>query len=159
VDRNTDLEAYIQVPLERATGLRLGLPVEMVSDTGAVLARSRITFISPQVDTGMQSVLAKSLIANPRREIRSAQFVRARVVWSSHPGLMIPVTAVSRISGQYFAFVAEQGPKGTVARQKPVQVGDITDSSYTVLAGIKPGDQVVVSGTQNLADGAPVAVK
>jgi RND family efflux transporter MFP subunit len=158
VDRNTDLEAYIQVPLERATRLRPGLPVELVSDAGAVLARSRITFISPQVDTGMQSVLVKALITNPRREIRSAQFVRARVVWSSHPGLIIPVTAVTRISGQYFAFVAEQGPKGTVARQSPVQVGDITDSSYTVLAGIKPGDQVIISGTQNLADGAPVSV-
>ena len=158
VDRNTDLEAYIQVPLERATQLRLGLPVDIVSDTGAVLAKSRITFISPQVDTGMQSVLAKALIANPRREIRSAQFVRARVVWSSHPGLMIPVTAVVRISGQYFAFVAEQGSKGSVARQTPVQVGDITDSSYTVLGGIKPGDQVIISGTQSLADGAPVSV-
>ena len=158
VDRNTDLEAYIQVPLERATQLRLGLPVDIVSDTGAVLAKSRITFISPQVDTGMQSVLAKALIANPRREIRSAQFVRARVVWSSHPGLMIPVTAVVRISGQYFAFVAEHAAKGSVARQTPVQVGDITDSSYTVLGGIKPGDQVIISGTQSLADGAPVSV-
>ncbi len=159
VDRNTDLEAYIQVPLERATGLRVGLPVDIVSDAGTVLARSRITFISPQVDTGMQSVLAKALITNPKREIRSAQFVRARVVWNSHPGLMIPVTAIARISGQYFAFVAEQGPKGTIARQTPVQVGDISDSSYTVLAGIKPGDQVIVSGTQTLADGAPVTVK
>lgn len=158
VDRNTDLEAYIQVPLERATQLRLGLPVEIVSDSGAVLAKSRITFVSPQVDTGMQSVLVKTLITNPRREIRSAQFVRARVVWSSHPGLMIPVTAVVRISGQYFAFVAQQGAKGSVARQTPVQVGDITDSSYTVLGGIKPGDQVIVSGTQSLADGAPVTV-
>jgi len=159
VDRNTDLEAYIQVPLERATGLRVGLPVDIVSDAGTVLAHSRITFISPQVDTGMQSVLAKALITNPKREIRSAQFVRARVVWNSHPGLMIPVTAIARISGQYFAFVAEQGPKGTIARQTPVQVGDISDSSYTVLAGIKPGDQVIVSGTQTLADGAPVTVK
>jgi len=158
LDRNTDLEAYIQVPLERATGLRRGLPVDIVSDAGAVLAHSRITFISPQVDTGMQSVLAKALITNPRREIRSAQFVRARVVWSSHPGLMIPVTAVARVSGQYFAFVAGPGPKGTVARQTPVQVGDISGSSYIVLGGIKPGDQVIVSGTQNLADGVPVAV-
>jgi len=158
VDRNTDLKAYIQVPLERATQLRLGLPVDLVSDTGAVLAHSRITFISPQVDTGMQSVLAKALITSPRREVRSAQFVRARVVWNSHPGLMIPVTAVARISGQYFSFIAEGGPKGTVARQIPVQVGDIADSSYTVLGGIKPGDQVIVSGTQNLADGAPVTI-
>jgi multidrug efflux pump subunit AcrA (membrane-fusion protein) len=107
----------------------------------------------------MQSVLAKALITNPRREIRSAQFVRARVVWSSHPGLMIPVTAVARISGQYFTFVAQQGPKGMVARQTPVQVGEITDNSYPVLAGIKPGDQVIVSGAQNLADGAPVKVE
>jgi multidrug efflux pump subunit AcrA (membrane-fusion protein) len=37
-------------------------------------------------------------------------------------------------------------------------VGEINDSSYTVLGGIKPGDQVIVSGTQNLADGAPVTV-
>ncbi|MGE5207468.1 MAG: efflux RND transporter periplasmic adaptor subunit [Chlamydiota bacterium] len=158
VDRNTDLEAYVQVPLERAPGLRLGLPVDIVSDAGTVLAHSRVTFISPQVDTGMQSVLVKALITNPRRGIRSAQFVRARVVWSSHPGLTIPVTAVTRISGQYFAFVAEQGPKGTVTRQVPVQVGEISDSSYTVQGGIKPGDQVIVSGTQNLADGAPVTV-
>ena len=158
VDRNTDLEAYIQVPLERATQLRLGLPVEIVSDAGAVLARSRITFISPQVDTGMQSVLAKALITTPRREIRSAQFVRARVVWSSRPGLMIPVTAVARISGQYFAFVAQPGSTGTVAKQVPVQVGEIADSNYTVQGGIQAGDQVIVSGTQNLADGAPVTI-
>ena len=71
---------------------------------------------------------------------------------------MIPVTAVARVSGQYFTFVAQQDSKGTVARQVPVQVGDITDSSYTVLGGIKPGDEVIISGTQNLADGAPVTV-
>ena len=136
VDRNTDLEAYIQVPLERAPRLRLGLPVEIA----------------------MQSVLAKALISNPRQEIRSAQFVRARVIWSAHPGLMIPVTAVARVSGQYFAFVAERGDKGTVARQRAIEVGQITDNSYTVLAGIRPGEQVIVSGSQNLADGAPVSV-
>ena len=36
-----------------------------------------------------------------------------------------------------------------VARQKPVQLGDITDSSYTVLAGIKPGDQVITDIAAN----------
>jgi multidrug efflux pump subunit AcrA (membrane-fusion protein) len=54
--------------------------------------------------------------------------------------------------------LAEQGSKGSVARQAPVQVGDISDSSYRVLTGIKPGDQVIISGTQSLADGAPVSV-
>ena len=39
--------------------------------------------------------------------------------------LTVPIIAVNRISGQYFVFVAEQGPQGTVARQKPITVGEV----------------------------------
>ena len=65
--------------------------------------------------------------------------------------------AVSRIGGQYFAFVAEKADKGGfVARQKPLKVGQMVGNDYVVLDGIKPGDKVIVSGTQFLMDGAPV---
>ena len=69
---------------------------------------------------------------------------------------MIPVTAVSRVSGQYFAFVAEPKDKGLVARQRPVRLGPILGNDYVVLDGIKPGDRLIVSGAQNLVDGMPV---
>jgi multidrug efflux pump subunit AcrA (membrane-fusion protein) len=124
-----------------------------------VLAESRVTFVSPQVDTATQSVLVKAAIDHAKGVLRSSQFVRARVIWKSEPGLLIPVTAVSRVSGQYFVFVAEAKDKGTVARQRPVRLGSIVGNDYVVLDGIKPGDLLIVSGTQNLADGAPVAVE
>jgi multidrug efflux pump subunit AcrA (membrane-fusion protein) len=68
----------------------------------------------------------------------------------------VPVLAVSRLSGQYFAFVAEEDKGALVARQRPLKLGEIVGNDYVVLDGIKPGDRVIVSGTQFLLDGAPV---
>jgi len=156
VDEKTGLEAYINVPVERALQVRLGTPVEILDGSGKVVTASRVTFVSPQVDNTTQSVLIKAEIAAPKGDVRSSQFVRARVIWKAEPGLLIPVTAVSRVSGQYFAYVAEPKDKGLVARQRPVHLGPIVGNDYVVLDGIKPGDRLIVSGAQNLVDGMSV---
>jgi multidrug efflux pump subunit AcrA (membrane-fusion protein) len=78
------------------------------------------------------------------------------VVWGTQQQPVVPVLAVSRIGGQYFAFVAENQSGKLVAHQKPVRVGDMVGNDYVVLDGVKPGDKVIVSGTQFLVDGAPV---
>jgi RND family efflux transporter MFP subunit len=157
VDRPGSLEAYIYVPVEKSAQLKLNLPVQIVDDAGNLLAASRITFLSPQVDTATQTVLAKATIANSNDHLRTAQVIRARVVWGSQQKPVVPVVAVSRVGGLYFAFVAEPDQKGGyVVRQKPLQVGQIVGNDYVVLDGVKPGDKVVVSGTQFLVDGVPV---
>ncbi|MGB0045002.1 MAG: efflux RND transporter periplasmic adaptor subunit [Terriglobales bacterium] len=157
VDRPGSLEAYIYVPIEKSAQLKMNLPVEIVDGSGNSLATSRITFISPQVDTSTQTVLAKAQIANANDSLRTAQFIRARVIWGSQEKPVVPVVAVSRIGGLYFAFVAEPDQKGGyVVHQKPLQIGQIVGNNYVVLDGVKPGDKVVVSGTQFLVDGVPV---
>src|SRR6266508_558794 len=95
-------------------------------------------------------------IDNPKGSLRTSQFIRARIVWGPHEGPVVPVLAVSRISGQYFAFVAEEKNGALVARQRPLKVGEMTGNGYVVREGIRPGDRVIVSGTQFLVDGAPV---
>jgi RND family efflux transporter MFP subunit len=157
VDRPGSLEAYVYVPVEKSAQLKMNLPVQIVDASGAPLATSRITFISPQVDNTTQTVLAKAQIANPKDTLRTAQFIRARVIWGSQDRSLIPVVAVSRIGGLYFVFVAESDQKGGyVVHQKPLKVGQIIGNDYVVLDGIKSGDKVVVSGTQFLVDGIPV---
>ena len=157
VDRPGSLEAYIYVPIEKSAQLKMNLPVQIVDGSGNSLASSRVTFISPQVDTTTQSVLVKATIPNSNESLRTAQFIRARVVWGSQEKPVVPVVAVSRIGGQYFAFVAEPDQKGGyVVHQKPLQIGQIVGNDYVVLEGVKPGDKVVVSCTQFLIDGAPV---
>jgi RND family efflux transporter MFP subunit len=98
--------------------------------------------------------------ANPANAgtLRAGQLVRARVIWSSRRGPVLPLLAVTRTSGQYFAFVVEPGPggKGLVAHQRPIQVGEVVGNDYVVLSGVKPGERVATGGVQKLADGTPV---
>jgi len=157
VDRPGTLEAYIYVPIEKSGDLKMNVPVELVDSSGKVLASSRITFISPQVDNSTQTVLAKAQVPNNNEALRNAQFIRARVIWTTEQRPVIPIVAVSRIGGLYFAFVAEPDSKGGyVVHQKSLQVGQIVGNDYVILDGIKPGDKVVITGTQFLIDGIPV---
>jgi RND family efflux transporter MFP subunit len=156
VDENDVLEVYLSVPVSQAPQLKVGLPVRLVDDRGQLLATNRITFVSPTVDTSTQSVLAKAALVEGRGQFRSDQFVRARVVWTEAPGLTVPLTAVARITGQFFVFVAEKGDQGLVAKQKPVQLGEIIGNDYVVQGGLQPGEQLIVSGLQKIRDGAPV---
>ena len=156
VNENDVLEVYISVPVQQAARLKVGLPVRLVDDTGRLLATSRITFVSPSVDTATQSVLAKAPLTEGQTQFRADQFVRARVVWADAPGLTVPVTSVARINAQFFAFVAEKDQKGMVAKQKPVQLGEIIGNEYVVQSGLQPGEQLIVSGLQKIRDGAPV---
>src|SRR6266446_3791564 len=155
VDELGSLEAYIYVPADRAQNLRLGLPVHLTNDAGIKLADTRITFLSPQVDNETQTVLAKELVESPRG-LRVSQQLRAQVVWSTHEGTVIPVLAVTRISGQFFAFLAVKDGNNTVARQKLLKVGDTLGNDYVVLDGLRPGDHIITSGLQFLQDGMPV---
>jgi len=156
VDERGPLEAYIYVPADRARNLRMGAPVHLVDGAGNKIADSQITFISPEVDTETQTVLAKAAADNAQGKLRVAQQIRAQVVWSEHEGTVIPILAVTRISGQFFAFLAVKEGNGTVARQKLLKIGDTIGNDYVVLEGIKPGDHIITSGLQFLQDGAPV---
>jgi RND family efflux transporter MFP subunit len=157
VDEPGALEAYIYVPADRAKDLRLGVPVHLVDEAGNGMADTRITFVSPQVDSETQTVLAKAMVENSQTKLRVAQQLRARVVWGTHDGTVIPILAVTRINGRFFAFMAVNEGKGSVAHQKLLTVGDTVGNDYVVLDGIKPGDHLILSGLQFLQDGAPVA--
>jgi len=156
VDENADLEAYIYIPTERASVVRQGLPVELLDTAGNSLAKSKISFLSPQVDNGLQSILAKAEIPRTPELLRNQQLVKARVTWSTAPAPTVPVLAVSLVGGQTFVYLAAPRGDGYMAHQVPVKVGETVGNSYPVLAGLKPGDKVIISGLQFLQEGAPV---
>ena len=157
VDEPGALEAYLYIPAARARDLRVGLPVKLLDEKGAVRAETQVTFVSPQVDSETQTVLAKATVGNANANLRIAQQVRAQITWGSKMGPVVPVLAVQRINGQFFAFFAVKGAKETVAQQRLVQVGETTGNNYVVLDGVRAGDHLIVSGLQFLQDGAPVA--
>jgi RND family efflux transporter MFP subunit len=157
IDDNAGLEAYINVPVHEAGRVTLGLPIRVVNDVGEILASSRTSFVAATVDEATQTVLVKAPI-EAGAELRADQFIRAQIVWSAEPGLTLPVVAAQRINGQYFAFVAEGTDGALVARQRPVTLGPIVGGAYVLLGGLKPGDRLILAGTQKIGDGSPVQV-
>lgn len=182
ITQSDSLELNLNIPAERRNQLRTGLAVELRDIQGNLLTTGRISFVAPRVENDAQSILAKATFANPTGQLSDGLNVRARVIWSERPGLLIPTAAVTRQAGQTFVYVAEPAAtepstaepgtqpgtqpgadapaagqaRALVARQVPVQLGTIQDNRYPVLEGLQAGQQVVVSGTQNLANGAPI---
>lgn len=182
--QNDELDLRINVPSNRAGQLRLGLPVLLIDpNTGKSVAAGSVNFISPQVDTAAQAILTKARFPNQSGKLRDGQYVQSRLVWSRGTGLTVPTTAITRIGGQSFVFVARESacnpekapegqapekqphvreapapskPGGLFACQQPVQLGDVQGSDYKVISGIKSGDRIAVSNILKLRNGASI---
>ena len=156
VDENRGLEVYIYVPTERASEVKDGLPVDVLDASGNVLAHSNIYFVSPQVDNGLQGILAKAPIPTSSQRLRNGQVVNARITWKTTQIPTVPVLAITRIGGQTFVYVAEPKGNGFVAHQVAVTLGEPIGNMYPVTGGLKVGDRVILSGIQMLQEGVPV---
>ena len=160
IDERNGLEVYISIPSEHARDVKLGAPVEVIDKDGKVLLRTAVYFISPQVETGTQSILVKA----PADQgggcaAHHATGARPHCLEHAHRHHHARSLRCTRVSGQFFAFVAESEQGKMVAHQRPLQLGEIVGNDYVVLSGLKTGDKVVVSGGQNLADGMPVQIE
>jgi hypothetical protein len=82
--------------------------------------------------------------------------VNARITWSTAQTATVPVLAVTRIGGQSFVYVAAPRGSGYAAHQVLVTLGEPVGNLYPVLAGLRTGDKVILSGIQFLQEGVPV---
>ncbi len=156
VDEIGDLEAYIYIPTERSALAKQGLVVELSDTGGKMLEKTKIDFLSAQVDPTLQGILAKASVHATPEIMRNAEMVKARVIWSTKPMAVIPVLAVTRQGGQSFVYVLKQANGHMIASETAVTLGETVGNTYSVTSGLNPGDQVIVSSTQFLVNGMPV---
>lgn len=156
VDENKDLEAYIYIPTERSSEVKMGQEVDLTDNSGNVLEKTKVDFISQEVDPTLQGILVKAPVHSGAEILRTAQLVKARVVWSTKPMAVVPVLAVTRQGGLPFVYVMQQQNGHFTAIQKAVTLGDTVGNQYSISSGLSAGDKVIVSGTQFLVNGMPV---
>lgn len=156
VDENKDLEVYIYIPTERSSQIRKGLEVDLMDNSGKLLEKTKIDFLSAEVDSTLQGILVKAPVDATPEMLRNAEMIRARVIWSTSPMAVVPVLAVTRQGGQTFVFVMRQQGGRFMAQQTAVTLGDTVGNSYSITSGLNAGDRVIVSSTQFLVNGMPV---
>jgi RND family efflux transporter MFP subunit len=155
ITQEKPLEVHIIVPIERAAQIRSGAQVNILNLQGNTIGTSRVFSVAPNPGNA-QSALIKATYNNSNNELKPDQFVRARVIWNQRQGALVPSTAVSRVGGGTFVYVAEpllDKSSKYIARQRQVKLGNATGNNYQVLEGLQPNDKVVTSGLLNLRDG------
>jgi len=60
-------------------------------------------------------VLVKAAVTKVKN-LRTDQFVQTKIIWNTNPVLTVPITAVLRINGQYFVYVATPEKGGELVK-------------------------------------------
>ncbi|WP_035984921.1 efflux RND transporter periplasmic adaptor subunit [Leptolyngbya sp. KIOST-1] len=151
----------IEVPPERANQLRTGLTVELLDpNSKQQLATGNLIFVAPTVNASSQSILTRAQFQNVEGRLRDGQFVAARIIWQTQPGILVPTTAISRLGGKDFVFLVAEQPNENgqeFVTLQPVDLGAIQGDRYQVLSGLDQGDRIAVSNILRLNDGVAIA--
>ena len=77
------------------------------------------------------------------------------IAGDSEPLALVPTAAIRDEGDRRVVFVA----RGETAERRAVRLGSTHGSQVEVLAGLQPGESVIIEGGDNLSDGDPIAVQ
>ncbi len=160
INQNSVFDLQVPISVSHSKQLHPGLAVQLLEpNSNQLLDSGALHFVASHTNPSSQTILTRARFSNANGMLRDAQYVKARIIWQTKPGVLIPVDAVTSIGGQNFVFVAENSAaNGTqqVAHELPVTLGPIQGQNYQVLQGLKSGDKVIDVGITKLKDGAVI---
>lgn len=129
--------------------------MELVLENGSVYALpGKLLFSDLFVDPNTGAVSMRAEFPNPKKELLPGMFVRVRYAQAKADQLIsLPQRAVQLSPSG--AAVLIVGDDGKVA-PRPVKLGGMSGSSWTVLSGLNGGEQVIVEGHMKAYPGSTV---
>jgi membrane fusion protein (multidrug efflux system) len=152
---NTDqLRVEITVPEADVPQVRQGMEVSFrtAGDGGAHVYTGKIRYVGPSVRKQSRDAIVEAVFQNQAHNLRPGMFVTARLAVGDQQLPAVPVAAVRADGDLRHVFVAVGGR----LEDRLVQIGDPVEGQVPIVAGIKPGDQVVAELTPDVHDGAKV---
>jgi Cu(I)/Ag(I) efflux system membrane fusion protein len=132
------------VPEVHAAMLVAGRPVEArFSAYPGEVFEGKIAAILPEADRDTRTLRVRMEFPNPGQRLKAGMFAQVTIAGESKEALVVPVEAIIRTGKRALAFVSEQPGQFTPVE---VEVGQEMDGKFTVLSGLKEGQQVAVSG-------------
>lgn len=149
-----DVYAELAVPERQRPALRVGQAVAITVDAlpGAQFAGT-IAEIQPDAAVSTRSFTVKVRVKNPQGVLRPGMFARGTITAAVRPNvLQVPESAVLSTAEKPIVFVVQDGR----AARREVTLGDRQQGLVEITEGLRPGEQVVISGAAGLTDNQPV---
>lgn len=145
-------EAAVPETLSRFVGVGASVQVAVAALEQPIEAT--VAEVAPSIDPNSRTLLIK--LDLPRNDqLRAGQFGRALVPTGRTQVLQLPQKAVVLRGQMELVFVVVEG----TARMRLVKTGKHVGDRVEVVAGVEPGEQVVVRGAAQLVDGQAVQVQ
>lgn len=110
---------------------------------------TKIDFISPILNTTTRTVGIRAIINNKEDKFKPGMFITGAVHIDNKnksTQLSIPETAVLWTGEQSVVYVKPKKDESVFELRK-IRLGQKTGNTYTVLSGLKPGEEIVTNGT------------
>jgi multidrug efflux system membrane fusion protein len=121
-----------------------------------LLANGVLLAVDNQVDPNTGTVRLKALFPNTDNALFPNQFVNARLRLETKHSVLVSAAAIQRGPKGTFVYVVRQDKTIEV---RPVITGETQDNETAVSSGLRPGEPVVVDGTERLREGSYVKVR
>ncbi|GAB3031361.1 MULTISPECIES: HlyD family efflux transporter periplasmic adaptor subunit [Oleiagrimonas] len=146
------LEVEVKVPESFARDLGVGMPARISGNGNAW--NGQVSAISPEVVNGEVAARVRFEGAKPEH-LRQNQRLSVRIVLDKRDNVLTVARGsfVDESGGRY-AYVVHDG----IAVKTPIRVGASSIDKVEILQGLKVGDKVVISGTDNFNGAARVAI-
>ena len=134
------------------------LPLELIlTDDSVYPHEGHLAIMDRQIDPTTGTMKLGALFPNQENRLRPGQYGRVRATVRMQQGaLLVPQRAVTEIQGKYMVAVVGADNKVDI---RPVQVGPRIESNWIIEQGLKPGEQIVLEGTQKVRTGTTVTPK
>lgn len=131
------------------------MPLKLILADGSVHPHDgRLVSIDRGVDPTTGTLMVEAAFANPEGVLRPGLFARVRAVTDTRKdAVLVPQRAVRELQGQFQVLVAGEGDTVEV---RTVQLGPRIGNEWLVEQGLRPGDRVILAGTQRLQAGAKI---
>ena len=133
-------------------------PLQLIFADGSVYPEpGTFSFADRQVNSTTGTLQIVGLFSNADYMLRPGQYGRVRAQTQTLTNaLLLPQRAVAELQGTYQVTVVSE--TNSVHLQS-VTVGEQIGSNWIIDSGLKPGDRVVIEGTQKVKEGAVVNPK
>jgi RND family efflux transporter MFP subunit len=154
VARIDTLRAFVPVTERLAGQLKLGQVARLKIDAlGVEPATGRVERLAPAFDPLTRTLDAEVHLPNVDGRLRPGMYGRAEIEIGRHPNVPVVYAEAVQISDEKaFVFIAH----GDTVSRKSVVLGEDLGDRLEVVSGLAPGDEIVVRGIDNLADGMKI---
>ncbi|MGI2096835.1 efflux RND transporter periplasmic adaptor subunit [Shewanella glacialipiscicola] len=151
-----ELHGILHLPEQQLVSLRLGQEAQVFSNQQSKLAiHAKVLRISPIVDPQSGTFKVTLAVPNQDARLKAGMFTRVELKYDTHENVItVPYSALINQDSKQALYVID----GTNANRREVEIGYREGDSVEVIVGIKPGEQVVTRGQQNLKDQSLVEV-